>query len=1577
MLWWLLWVAISAAQLRGASGGLPQCATPPRQCYFKADTHFADAYQLMFDGDTADIERDPAIHNSLCNRENWYFKEEACDTFCPLRLVVTSPPHLRMSMCAVDNRFLPFLPDGHIDETHEYNGKEFAIVPGPDPMACSDGPFLGRNLTGSIAVLMRGNCIFEKKFRNLGQAHPAIGVVVSTRVQNKLDENAVAMEGSSDGIAYPAILVPHIYGQPLLDALNRNESLRGKVELNCTARTAPMPADDYAFDGCPHPMLTRGLCDGMADDKDRLCSRCPVVLTLANSTTSVSGCLYGNMLVPRRKRNNFYSAFALPLNESVVYLGWQRAGCDPEDFTPYRGRIVAVSYDAKECISYFVAQGATEKGVKGLILMQRPGNYYPSFADGDSRGVGIPVGTVFGADRIRVVDFIVQNAVSLNGSALEISGVKLEEGVMPSRDSHPSPHPPATDPPVVAVANEEAAFRGTPAVIVCFILIAIMATALLVVLLQPRQGRTSKGIPLTFASTGLSLTLLIIITSVAFFLAYYAGRRGMDTAMSSGRRAVDDVHSSAVENIADVSNKLLGTVVSSAVKELMSILDKGHHLTLQNRRIMNGYDRTWAKFKDTYDTFIQIVQESGWKSTILTVEGFAASDDYITDSTGTPGVGETQNGFDCGVQSMTYKTDKWVSEPSGIITPRSEYDPHKMIGASFADPLQAVRKDVDFSQRWFISRYNLKRKYGYERPIVVATPMGDSAGGYLGASLSERPAESIAREIMQYQSSPLFANISLFIVESSDELVVSATVGSPYRRIDSVPFPSKYQPAFLTPTVDEVPIVEVNAASNFIRKHFGGFAVGKTALVGSGVFDQADYFRGPPSQLMRFNFDTSEPVDSSGSRWRTEIAGSCDRSSTCFGDGVHGTRGMVFDGKTALLIHRTLTTDIPRVKEAREGRGRWKSVQSVYHLTEPHPGGGDVVMYRGSDGVTRPVLRDPFHMESDFTISVWIRHGSDLDNTTYVNSASIFSDTGSGDAAVRWFSNGMLYLSHLYHGCRTKPVPGLVKGVWTHLTAVADWTARTCAVYVNGTLHHRANISVTVKLPFSPSPYFVGQYFVGTLDELEVHNRTLLGDEVRELYEAGTVQRKIPSREWYVTFGTARRGGDETQMYLTVVGLIPAADVRRNIDENNRITRENLVVEEENTWKDLDQIMTDNVFILVTVALFFMLIFLGFNHMLTTPFAIFAERMLDAAVLRVGTYSEENYIVRELNIMDQAMVIMARNLREYRNFMPQTVIPESEVKSMYDISTDTESTTTTRPTTEHTSCKSGSGSTTHTSDTSVLDVHDAFVPVSKMMTTLGLTRRKISLVVSNIRGFHRLCETLAEHDLIAAHGAIISCLLTMCNSHKGVPHPFMGDRLMCSFNTIKISSAHRIAACKYTFQAPDRVSALSGHEGRVQLSMAVGSGEAKVGNMGTEGMKQFTLLGPVVPWTFSIERHCTALQLPNLVDLPTGEAARNEFFLYHADCVTYHKRHEKRALRLSTLASHKNLVNDEWMYQLEEANRRDEFAGWNEACNALFRRDFMEARVLFERARKSSIPSTVVERMMGWLSSQRGPIELS
>eukprot|EP01061_Rhynchopus_euleeides_P009498 TRINITY_DN1868_c0_g4_i1.p1 TRINITY_DN1868_c0_g4~~TRINITY_DN1868_c0_g4_i1.p1 ORF type:complete len:166 (+),score=72.47 TRINITY_DN1868_c0_g4_i1:39-500(+) len=102
--------------------------------------------------------------------------------------------------------------------------------------------------------------------------------------------------------------------------------------------------------------------------------------------------------------------------------------------------------------------------------------------------------------------------------------------------------------------------------------------------------------------------------------------------------------------------------------------------------------------------------------------------------------------------------------------------------------------------------------------------------------------------------------------------------------------------------------------------------------------------------------------------------------------------------------------------------------------------------------------------------------------------------------------------------------------------------------------------------------------------------------------------------------------------------------------------------------------------------------------------------------------------------------------------------------------------------------------------------------------------------------------------------------------------------------------------------------------------------------MGTDLMKRFTCVSPVMTWGFALERFCRSLDLKVLADSYVYDDVWHHFKVMVLDAIDFPKRNTQPVKVAQLLGRRQRGTgeNDEWMYEIEANERGDSFKRWND-----------------------------------------------
>jgi adenylate cyclase len=150
--------------------------------------------------------------------------------------------------------------------------------------------------------------------------------------------------------------------------------------------------------------------------------------------------------------------------------------------------------------------------------------------------------------------------------------------------------------------------------------------------------------------------------------------------------------------------------------------------------------------------------------------------------------------------------------------------------------------------------------------------------------------------------------------------------------------------------------------------------------------------------------------------------------------------------------------------------------------------------------------------------------------------------------------------------------------------------------------------------------------------------------------------------------------------------------------------------------------------------------------------------------------------------------------------------------------------------------------------------------------TLGGESRTMSIMMSDLRGFTSLAERLPAETVLAIINNYLSVMTDILLKYNGTIDEFIGDAILAIFGAPiqRHDDAKRAVACAIEMQlAMEKVNAWNHKQGYPEVAMGIGinTGEAVVGNIGSEKRVKYGIVGRNVNLTSRIESYTTAGQI--------------------------------------------------------------------------------------------------------------------
>ena len=256
---------------------------------------------------------------------------------------------------------------------------------------------------------------------------------------------------------------------------------------------------------------------------------------------------------------------------------------------------------------------------------------------------------------------------------------------------------------------------------------------------------------------------------------------------------------------------------------------------------------------------------------------------------------------------------------------------------------------------------------------------------------------------------------------------------------------------------------------------------------------------------------------------------------------------------------------------------------------------------------------------------------------------------------------------------------------------------------------------------------------------------------------------------------------------------------------------------------------------------------------------------------------------------------------------------------------------------------------------------------------LGGERRELTVLFSDIRGFTSISERLAPDALTSLVNRIFTPLTRRVLAAGGTLDKYMGDALMAFFGAPAAKADHARRACRAALGMIDELEGLNdvfGREGllpegaALRLGVGLNTGDMVVGNMGSDEVFAYTVLGDSVNLGSRLEGCNKLYGTAILVSDTTVEAAGHDEFLFREiDRVRVKGR--EQAVAVYELMAGRPAPPD-----LEERARR-----YAEALADFRARRFDEAATAFDAlARDGDAPAAVLaSRAAALVETPPGP----
>ncbi len=173
---------------------------------------------------------------------------------------------------------------------------------------------------------------------------------------------------------------------------------------------------------------------------------------------------------------------------------------------------------------------------------------------------------------------------------------------------------------------------------------------------------------------------------------------------------------------------------------------------------------------------------------------------------------------------------------------------------------------------------------------------------------------------------------------------------------------------------------------------------------------------------------------------------------------------------------------------------------------------------------------------------------------------------------------------------------------------------------------------------------------------------------------------------------------------------------------------------------------------------------------------------------------------------------------------------------------------------------------------------------------LGGEERVVTVLFSDVAGFTTLSESMTPRELVALLNEYLTAMTDIILKHNGIIDKFEGDAIMAEFGVPVTFENHQKEACLAALEMQTKLRELRykwKKEGKPELHARIGinTGEMIVGNMGSNTVFDYTVIGDHVNLGSRLEGANKAYQTNIMVSSFTHEAVKDDFLFRALDLI--------------------------------------------------------------------------------------------
>lgn len=251
----------------------------------------------------------------------------------------------------------------------------------------------------------------------------------------------------------------------------------------------------------------------------------------------------------------------------------------------------------------------------------------------------------------------------------------------------------------------------------------------------------------------------------------------------------------------------------------------------------------------------------------------------------------------------------------------------------------------------------------------------------------------------------------------------------------------------------------------------------------------------------------------------------------------------------------------------------------------------------------------------------------------------------------------------------------------------------------------------------------------------------------------------------------------------------------------------------------------------------------------------------------------------------------------------------------------------------------------------------------KQEAALGTNKKQLTIMFTDIADFTNISEKLSADDLSKNMSQYLDIVAAVIKSKTGTLDKFIGDAVMAFWGAPRECPEHALRACEAALECKARIDALNEKleaKGfpRFHTRFGINTGEAIVGNMGTDTRMSFTAIGDSVNLASRVELLNKNYATEILVCESTYHLVADKFLFRKIDQTVV--KGKSAPLKVYQLVEHKSQASEDLTVRVEQ---------FNSGMDLLFAGEFEKAKSIFKILGANVIKDPVLENAMSRLEA--------